>query len=84
MSRRGQRRPKVEFAMTGVVTGIAAGSVIGFVVEIGAGGGELTMAAGSFAGLLIGSLCEACRFVWRQRVSRNTDQQSRRALRRRR
>lgn len=76
------RHGRVEFAMTGLVAGIFAGTLVGFIIEVGAGGGELVMAGGAFGGLLIGAFCETCRFLWRKQTAAKRAQHATRGPRR--
>lgn len=65
------RRQKIERGATGLVTGLIAGTLMGFVIEIGAGGGEAVMALGALAGVGIGVLCDIAYCRWRnQRAKR--------------
>ena len=52
--------------MTGILIGLFAGTILGFVAELIWSGGKLVMAAGALAGIGVGGLMEAMRFGWRR------------------
>ena len=63
--KRRQRPVKPEFAMTGILVGIALGWTVGFGLELIYRKKGSLMAAVSVAGLLLGAAFEAIRFRWR-------------------
>ncbi|MBL9219400.1 MAG: hypothetical protein JNG82_12980 [Opitutaceae bacterium] len=63
--KRHHRPAKPEYAVTGIMVGIAIGWIVGFGLELVYRKKATLMAATSVAGLLLGAGFEAIRFRWR-------------------
>lgn len=66
-SRRRQRPAKPEYAMTGILVGIAIGWLVGFGLELVYRKSMVLMMITAIVGLLLGAGFEAIRLWWRMR-----------------
>ncbi len=79
-SKRHHRLAKPEYAMTGIIVGIAVGWVVGFGLELVYRKKATLMMATSVAGLLVGASFEAILFWWRMHRFRAANESKPRSI----